>query len=344
MKKILNCLLMLTALSIAGLTACSKNEPLGENQNDGEETLDLNMTNGGFDTSNEPVAFGDADIAAESVEDANAADDFADDPATIDALNSASIKAYELRITFGLMQGDSSATEVVDWSGSAEINKGTLAVLKTIRFENGDYLHLPRDNRRRVAFTSMTRPHFDGLLLAIIDNDTSDTGLEGTFTFNAGAYSRTLTFSELDSLDLLEPVGATGHEVSIISRSKEVAPFDGGFLAGRWVKKTVNDGTFFGRWINSMGTNAGHLRGIWGVNRNGEKVFFGKYISLSGEFRGLLRGAWGFGRGTDGGFFRGNWVDRNNQTVETLHGHWKSGRPGDGRGYFHGRYHQGRSN
>jgi len=344
MKKILNCLLVLSALSLAGLTACSKNDPLGENQNEGEETLDLNLTNGGFDTSNEPVAFGDAGIAAESIEDVDVVDDLSNDPATRSAIESGNVKLYELRIIFGLLQGDSSATEVVDWSGSAEINKGTLVVLKTIRFENGDYIHLPRDNRRRIEFTSTTRPHFDGLLLAIIDNDTSDATLEGSFTFNAGAYSRTLTFSELDSLDLLEPVGANGHEVSIISRSKEATPFAGGFLAGRWIKKTMNDGTFHGRWINSMGTNTGHLRGIWGVNRNGEKVFFGKYISMSGEFRGLLRGAWSFERGTDGGLFRGNWIDRNNQTVGTLHGHWKSGRPGDGRGYFHGRYHQGRSN
>jgi hypothetical protein len=346
MKRALHALLLLSMLSLFGLTACSKNDPLSADRDNSEEGLNVNAENGGFTTSDEAPAFGDADVASESAEDADVMDAISNDPAAISALNSGSVKVYLVRITFGLLQGDSTATEIVDWSGSAEINKGTLLLMKTIRFEGNDYIHLPRDNRRVLEFTSQTRPHYDGLLLTIIDNDTTQPALEGTLNFIAGAYSRTFTFSELDSLDLLEPVGENGHEVSIISRSNEIVPFNGGFLAGRWVKKTANDGIFFGRWINSPGTNAGHLRGIWGVNRAGEKVFFGKYISLNGEFRGLLRGTWGFGRSVDGGFFRGHWISRNNQNEGSLHGHWRSGRPGDGRGYFHGRYHeaQGSSN
>lgn len=340
MKKTLLSVVLLSALSLFCLTACSKNEPISADQNNSDGQLNINAANGGFTTSDEPVAFGDADVVNESSEDEDVVDAMSVDPVTQATLNSTAIKSYVLRITFGLLEGDSSATEVVDWSGYAEINKGTLALLKTIRFENNDYIHLPRENRLKLEFTSQTRPHFDGLLLAIIDNDTSQIALAGSFTFVAGSYSRTFAFSELDSLDLVEPVGANGHEVSIISRAKEVAPFNGGFLAGRWVKQTNDGGIFYGRWMNSLGTNAGHLRGIWGVNRIGERVFFGKYISLNGQFRGLLGGTWGFNRGDAGGYFRGIWIDRNENVMGTLKGHWKSGRPGDGRGYFHGRYHQ----
>ncbi len=344
MKRILHLLLTFSALSLFALTACSKNDPVGAEQAANTDEINIDAENGGFTTSDETVAFGDAAIANEAVDDVDPADPMSTDPITVSALNSGSFKSYIVRVTFGLLQGDSTATEVVDWSGYAEIDKGTLAVLKTIRFENTDFVQRPRDNRRKMEFTSQTRPHYDGLLLAIIDHDTTQSSVDGSFTIVAGAYSRTFAFSDLDSLDVLEAVGANGHQVSIISRVENVQTFGGGFFAGRWVKRTDNDGIFYGRWMNNLGTHAGYLRGIWGVNRNGEKVFFGKYISLNGRFRGLLRGAWGFGdRGDNGGFLRGHWLDRNNAQIGVLRGHWKSGRPGDGRGYFHGRYHQLRS-
>lgn len=343
MKKILLSAFLLSALSALVLTACSKNPPSSADQVNGEDQLNINAANGGFTATDEPVAFGDADLANESEEDEAVVDPLSADAATEAALDSGAIKCYILRITFGLLEGDSSATQVVDWGGYAEINKGTLALLKTIRFENNDYIHLPRQSRLRLEFTAQTRPHLDGLLLAIIDNDTSQSAVEGGFTFIAGSYAHTFAFSELDSLDLIESVGANGHEVSIISRAKEIRPFNGGFLAGRWRKETVDGGVFFGRWISSLGNNAGHLRGIWGVNLFGERVFYGKYISLNGQFRGLMRGSWDFSPGEKGGRFQGQWIDANGNAKGTLKGHWKSGRPRDGKGYFHGRYHQFRN-
>ena len=68
---------------------------------------------------------------------------------------------------------------------------------------------------------------------------------------------------------MVEPVGALGHEVSIVTRSKDITPFAGGFIEGRWVKTNGKGGQFKGRWINSTGENAGHIKGIWGVNRFG---------------------------------------------------------------------------
>lgn len=334
--------LMMAALMLSFLAACG-NEPLVNSNDPGNEEVSLDKSFGGYDTDDEAVGFGESEMVADFPEDQEVENSFSDDPAVVAELDAATTKVYFLRATWGYLEGDSTATETIDWSGSAQVNKGTLLLLKTIHFENNDYIHLPRPDRQTLEFTSFTQPHFDGLALAIIDNDTAHADIEGAFTLNAGSFSKVLSFSELDSLELVEAVGAAGLEVSIVSRSKDVTPFDGGFMAGRWIKTGPNGGEFRGRWIDSMGSNAGYLRGIWGVNRNGNKVFFGKYISLNGEFRGLLEGQWEFNRNERGGTFRGRWVDSNLQSAGTLRGHFKTGRPGDRRGFFHGRYQIGNS-
>ena len=350
MKKMLS-LGLTSVLAVSFLlSGCSSNDQVTDpvsSGSTGETTLSLEEEFGGFEATNESVAFGDPTMLDAFPEDQDVADPVAVEPAISDALNSfssdtgsgsdaARLKVRYLRITWGLLEGDSTATEVIDWSGSTEVSKGTLVVVKAIRFEANDFIHFPRESRQRVDFTSFTKPHFDGILLAVIDNDSTDQ--EGTFTFNAGSYSKSLTFSDLDSLELLEPVGDLGHEVSIITRSKEIIAFSGGFVSGHWVKIREDGGEFRGRWINALGTNAGHVRGIWGTNRNGLRVFKGKYISRNGDFRGLIAGEWTPNR-DNGGSFRGRWVNRAHDTVGILVGKYRTGRAGDGRGFFHGRYH-----
>ncbi|NIV92951.1 hypothetical protein GWN42_09160 [candidate division KSB1 bacterium] len=341
MKKsfILLCLFSLSAFLL--FAACGQNQlatPDGETVGE-EEELSLDKEFGGFGTNDEPVAFGEEDMLEQFPEDEEVADAFSQDPATMDLLttDADTVKAYFLRITFGLLEGDSTATDVVDFSGSAEVSKGTLVLLKTIRFEANDAIVLPRESRQKLEFVSNIKIHFDGLALAIIDNDT--TGSEVcTFTFNADGYSKTLDFSELDSLELIEPVGNGPYEVSIVSRVRNVTAFAGGFLSGQWVKTRQHGGEFRGRWINSLGTNAGFVKGIWGINRVRNKVFKGKYISMSGEFRGLLAGEWNYVRGENVGFFRGRWVNRELSTMGILRGKFKTGRENSRRGFFHGRY------
>lgn len=331
---------VLLGLAVSGLmlTACNKDNPSGAESNVNDPgAISLEKDFGGYTTSDEAPMFNDEDVALESLEDVAVSDQLSVEDLRAFNANSG-LKGYVLRITWGLLKGDSAATEVVDWSGSASVNKGVLAVLRTIHFEprNGDRLTFPRSSRQEIAFTSHTRPYLDGLLLMIIDKDTSN--VEGEFTLNLGGYSRTLRFSELDSANLVEAVGANGHEVSVISRSREVQQFEGGFLAGRWVRKNEQGGEFYGRWINHEGTNTGAVRGIWGQRRNGEKVFFGKYIGKSGEFVGLLRGVWDFNAAGNGGYFEGKWFNRALQENGVLKGHFRMGRPNDGRGYFHGRW------
>jgi hypothetical protein len=331
---------MMVALTLSFFAACG-NEQLVNSTDPGDEEVSLDKSFGGYDTDDEAVGFGETDMIDDFPEDVEVDDSISDDPTVVAELNDARSKVYFLRVTWGYLEGDSTATETTDWSGAAQVSKGTLVLLKTVRFESNDFVHRPRPDRQTLEFASFTKPHFDGLALAIIDNDTAQSDVEGTFTINAGSYSKVLSFSELDSLELIEAVGNEGQEVSILSRSKDVTPFAGGFMAGRWVKTGPNGGEFRGRWITSMGDNAGHLRGIWGINRNGNKVFFGKYISLNGEFRGLLEGQWELNRGERGGTFHGRWVDSNLESAGTLRGHFKTGRPGDRRGFFQGRFKVG---
>jgi hypothetical protein len=316
------------------ITACSKDQPTGPQPEVAQNNLDQEF--GGFTTNDELPAFGDASLMKEANDDVEVADSF---NALGKSSETAGVKSYVVRLTWGKLEGDSTATAVKDWSGVIEVNKGALAVLKTIRFESGDHIILPRPNRKKVDLVSRTQTSYDGIVVTIIDNDSSAAEINGQLTFTLGDFSRTYDFSELDSLNQVEPAG-DGYEVSIISRSKEAAPFDGGFLVGHWIKENAHGGIFKGRWINSLGTHAGYLRGIWGVNRNDEKVFYGKYISANGEFKGLLRGRWEYTRNEEHGLFRGEWINRERQVKGNLAGHFKTGRPGSGRGYFHGRWHE----
>lgn len=339
MKKSFLSFILTTVLLGILLFACSGYDQI-TNLNDSttnDEELSLDKAYGGFDTNDEPVAFGDTDLLNDfSEDDAEVDDEFSKGADVTEDLNSSSMKAYFLRITWGYLEGSSDATEVINWSGSAEVNKGTLVIFRTILFEKHDYIHLPRTSRKKIDFTSYTLPHYDGIAIAILDNEPDMDDVEGTLTFNAGEYSKVLTFDELESLELVEQVGTDGHEVSIMSKSKEVEPFAGGFLDGRWLRTNPHGGIFKGRWINSIGTNAGYLKGIWGVNWNGDKVFYGKYINFNGVFGGLLAGKWEPVFDINGGIFEGHWVNRTLSMIGVLKGHYRTGFPGDGRGFFHG--------
>ncbi|MFZ5517207.1 MAG: hypothetical protein ACOY90_11250 [Candidatus Zhuqueibacterota bacterium] len=327
-------LLIVALVAMFGMSGCSKNSPT---ENDQVEETDLDKAYGGFNTSDELPAFGDASIAADFPEDEEVNDPVVEDPEFSATLDSNTVNAYFIRITWGLLEMDSTATTVINWSGTASVNQGVLGVMRAIKFEHNDYVVFPRPDQQNVQWVSYTGPHFDGISLVILDRDSVDTN--GEFTFTTGLFSRTFTYAELDSLELVEVVTEQGHTVSIQAYNKQVIPFGGGFLEGRWVKTGPNGGKFDGRWINNIGTHAGHLKGIWGVNRNDEKVFFGKYISLSGQFGGLLVGRWGYNAtDTSLGWMQGRWVNRSFTNIGTLQGHWKATAEDGRHGFFHGKW------
>ena len=172
--------------------------------------------------------------------------------------------------------------------------------------------------------------------MLIVDNEPGNS--PGQFSVQTGSYSHTFSFDELAPLNVVEPVGANGHAVSIVSRLRGAKAFAGGFLAGRWVQNEDRSGEFRGRWIDSEGATAGSVRGIWGERRDGEKLFFGKYIGLNGEFRGLLAGDWRYTDDDDAGVFEGNWFNNDLQKSGVVAGNFNLGDSDDCDGFFNGRW------
>lgn len=323
-------LLILALLTMLVIGGCSKETPT-----DPGELTELDQPNGGFSTADELPAFGDPLMAIEFEDDEDVTDPITLDPSLTNDINSPIVNAYFVRIAWGLLDFDSTATNSVNWNGSATITRGTLGIMKRILFEPNDKINLPRPNRKTVEWTSETTMHFDGIALVIIDRDTAT--VQGQLTITMPLYSRTFSYSELDSMNLIETVTAAGHQVSIQAFNKKGVPFGGGFLEGRWVKTREHGGEFRGRWINNIGTRAGHLKGIWGIDRNGKKVFFGKYVTLTGQFGGLLSGAWGYANNTETiGWFAGKWANRELKKVGELKGHWKTKEGSLRNGFFHG--------
>ncbi|RME01690.1 MAG: hypothetical protein D6814_00995, partial [Calditrichaeota bacterium] len=162
--KTLKSLWLVPALAfMLAVVACQKSDLVQPgNDTSSDETLSLDKEYGGFTTSDELPGFGDTNILTDFSEDEPVTDQAVSDAEAI--LTSDQVPAYFVRITWGHLEFDSTATEVVDWSGFAEVNKGTLGVLKLIRFEHAtDHLNLPRESRTRVDFTSQTTVHYDGL-------------------------------------------------------------------------------------------------------------------------------------------------------------------------------------
>lgn len=338
MKTIKKTLVLSTLLLFIVLMGCEQNNPTDPIDDTATETENLDKAFGGYTTDDEQPGFGDTEMILEYDQSASVVND-SYSTETDSGMTKSSMPAYFVRLTWGQLEGDSSMTTTTDWSGSIEINKGVMAVRKAIRFEQNDYIHLPRTSRQLVEFTSFTKTHFDGVALIIIDNDSTDA--EGTLTINAGAYSRTLTFAELDSIELIETVDNLGNAFSIVAHAKDVQPFAGGFFEGRWMRKNAKGGKFEGRWINSLGTSIGFLKGIWGQNMRGHNVMFGKYIHHNGSFGGLLAGEWGSDDlNGESGWMQGRWVNRSRSAIGNYKGVWKTSLETDTKGFFHGRWNR----
>ncbi|MEK7727887.1 MAG: hypothetical protein AAB354_05695, partial [candidate division KSB1 bacterium] len=93
------------------LTACNKENPVGTETPDDQSAVSLEKEFGGYTTSDEAPMFNDQEVIAESLEDVSAND--AMSAQDLPLLNAASgVKAYAVRVTWGLLPGDSTATEV----------------------------------------------------------------------------------------------------------------------------------------------------------------------------------------------------------------------------------------
>lgn len=331
--------------AVFSLTAMSCSNSIDSSTpNDGE--LDLNSEFGGYTASDESPAFGDASFAS-----AMSAEPLFDDPLypadAVDSLLDDGKTVYALVLRWGQLEGDSTVTTLTDWSGSLELLRGGIALRQTIRFEAGqDHIVRPRTSRKLLEWVSFTSVHFDGLLVLIHDPVVDDDSVvaPNELVLTMPQYARSFSMEELDSLDEIVDIDASGNQLAINARRLDLVLCGEGSLEGIWrLNPSHRNGEFFGRWMTAGGAFGGHLRGHFGIRGDSSRVFFGKVIGVDGSFAGLLRGAWGFNDSdSTGGWFEGDWASSAGLTVGSVAGTWVSAPVGDaddddGRGNGNGR-------
>ncbi|MBC8422866.1 hypothetical protein H8E07_01965 [bacterium] len=362
-------ILAMMALLVLGATGCSETTQINDEMAaaDEFETMDMNKAYGGLTLTDETDAFGD-DYYTETENEYE--DDASDDPLQLDP----EVLAYEDEVVNGdpttpnrpkitvvkllwgqldgLVEDIDESFDVLDWSGMVSVDRGIAVVRRVILFERPyDHLVYPRIDRQTIAFMSHTGPHFDGLIIEIIepplnDDDPSDRPEVNMLHIATQQINLDFAMVDVNGLDEIYPVDEMGNALRIeghLLTDLDLCPK--GFLAGIWVARplvdadgtVLADGFFKGRWVNLWGSMMGYLRGRYGVNDAGENVFFGKYINRGGQFRGILAGNYGPNAETGRGEFHGNWINAAETVEGVLGGQYVQipDRPG---GFFSGRW------
>lgn len=320
--------LALATLLTLPLTAC-----LDRGGGDSQDvSSDLEKTNGGFDTADEPPAFGaDAELSAAAIEaDASATDTLIGDPA-VRAMDHAGT-GFRVVLLWGKLPADRAADAVRDWTGQIKLSRGALLVRHTIGFEDASDHLLPRTSATAdtVAFASVTRPYVDGLALTVLDaNPTAATSQTLTYTAQTGGATYTLDLAQLASGPIVVDAG-DGFKMIAIGHRRRADACDAGFMRGRWHALSSHLGTYLGVVTNEDGERVGHVRGVFGQRRNGDAVVFGKFIDHEGHFRGLMVGTYANGQ------YRTRWLDRQGDHG-TAHGAYFEGST-EASGHFLGRW------
>ncbi len=359
-------LLMLAGLLLFGLTGCSDNPTTTQQVGvDDYEQMDLDAPDGGLTATDEQPAFGEEYLLQADLEDADAESDdplqadaevqqyeqMVDDPAA-DPDDPSRPRITALRLTWGQLDGSiediDEPFDVLDWSGMLRVDRGILVVRRVILFERPrDHLVFPRIDRRTVAWVSHTGPHYDGLLVEVIeppvaDQDSNAVDMPNMIHFTTPQLTLDIPVAELDGLDRLVEVDDQGNGVQLLGHrlgAEDLCPK--GFLAGLWRSAptdSVPEGGFFmGRWVDIWGHLRGYLRGRYGIDSSGERVLFGKYIDPRGHFRGLIRGTYVPGPEVGHGTFRGEWINAA-ATVEGVLGGEYVALPDRPAGFFSGRW------
>jgi hypothetical protein len=295
--------LPLALLLVLPTAACLDRSDDGDAQN---VSTSLEQSNGGFDTADEPPAFGaDAELKAAAIEaDADVTDSLSADPTATSLDRASTVNGFRMTVVWGKLPADRDATESRDWSGTLKISHGGLLVRHTIGFEDATDKLLPRPSLDTVAFQSVTKPFIDGLALSVLNSTpTTTSALTLTYAPADGSTAYTLDLAQLVNGPIVVDAG-NGFKIIAIGHRRQADPCDRGFMRGRWHVISPNLGRFLGVVTDEDGARIGHVRGVFGQRRNGEPVLFGKFIDREGHFRGILAGTYGNGE------YRARWIDR----------------------------------
>jgi hypothetical protein len=349
-------LLTVIALGVWGLAGCSDTPSTPSADEDllvRDQTVDLDDPYGGFNLGDEDAAFGDAMLTTDYGPDATVAfDDPMADDAEVKRIRERHRLHRYLMITWGNLDADSSIDFVTDWSGGLTVDNGVVLLARTVRFEPNDRI-LPRTSRDAIDWVSYTKPHFDGIIVALhkalrcdsthIASTCLDVPVDEplSVTFRTGPLTVTIDEADLADLHRVVTVDEAGNAVAFNTITVMPEDCPSGFMAGQW--RDVNDrpgGIFRGKWISRNGAHMGYLRGVYGPNSRGEKVFFGKWITAGGRFEGLLRGHYEPAGDRPGGTFQGEWISRQLRVMGGLKGVYGKRDTDNGRhmGWFRARW------
>ncbi len=166
------------------------------------------------------------------------------------------------------------------------MDRGVVVARRLILFERPyDHLVHPRIDRRTVAWISHTGPHYDGLILEIIEPprgaDEEKTDEPNMFHLTTPQISFDIAVADLAGMNETRPVDEMGNALQIEGfHLSDLDLCPKGFLAGVWVADpvvdeegvVVSEGYFKGRWVGLWGHLKGLVRGRYGLTSGGEPV------------------------------------------------------------------------
>lgn len=340
------------AWALAGCSDSPSTPGVDENLTTREQTIDLDDEYGGLNFGDEAPNFGDPMLAVDYGPESSIEydDPMARDPEVM-RIRARERRHTYLMITWGNLEGDTLIQSVTDWSGGLSVDNGVVVLERTIFFDPNDEI-LPRTSRDTIEWISHTKPHFDGVIVALHEALRCDSTCADSLrldvpvdepmsvTFKTGPLTVTIDEADLADLHRVVTVDDEGNAVAFNTITVRPDECPSGFMAGQW--KDVNDrpgGLFRGEWISRNGVHMGYMRGVYGPNSRGENVFFGKWITRAGRFQGLLRGHYSPAADRPGGSFDGVWLSRDLQVMGRLGGVYgkrdDAERPG---GFFRGRW------
>ena len=106
------------------------------NDNTQAQVPNLEDQFGGYKATDEAAGFGDREILDEFGEDQEVVDLLSQDPQILSDMENPAVDVRFLRITWGMLEGDTSAANVIDWSGFARIDQGMLVLTLAKVIEN----------------------------------------------------------------------------------------------------------------------------------------------------------------------------------------------------------------
>lgn len=326
----------LSLLTIAAVTGCVGDTGQGDPAEVAAVQEALELDDGGFDTADAAPMFGEEAAFAEAgldLEDPAIGDPIAAyGPDGAPAPDADEARAINVLVLWGQLRVDRDVESPRRWDGDVATTVGGLVLRRAIRFEDPTDAVLPRTDPQSIAFTSVTGPHHDGLLVSLVPPRLPEDGALPP----EGEPELTISLAGLEDIVITTAQLAEGYRTAIpvddernfvVVTTLPNHPCPDGVLAGIWRHVGRGYGTFRGRWMGEGGELRGHVQGLWGTNRAGRQIFFGKYIGNAGEFRGLLRGVWGDGA------FTGVFVDRDGAYRGGLRGDYgmiDAAVPGDG--------------